>query len=114
MSHWTLGVLAVLALASRPFATDAEAGLAGQAGSALAPFGRLSAVQSAQLGGECWYHDGWNGPGWYQCGNEWNAGLGWIGPIAPFVPAIRRHHHHHHHGAGSGTLRVPHNAYRGA
>jgi hypothetical protein len=36
-------------------------------------------------------YNGWNGPGYYQCGNEWNNGLGWIGPVAPIVgPAIRR------------------------
>jgi hypothetical protein len=27
----------------------------------------------------CWYDDGWNGPGWYWCGNEWITGYGWGG-----------------------------------
>ncbi len=27
----------------------------------------------------CWYDDGWNGPGWYCCGDEWIAGYGWGG-----------------------------------
>jgi hypothetical protein len=28
----------------------------------------------------CWYEDGWNGAGWYQCGYVWNKGYGWGGP----------------------------------
>jgi hypothetical protein len=113
MSHWTLRVLALLMLAYPPFANEAEAGLAGQAASALASFGRSSPVQSIQLGGDCWYHDGWNGPGWYRCGNEWNSGLGWIGPIAPFfAPAIRRHHHHRY-GAANANHWGPHNPHQG-
>ena len=51
-------------------------------GSDFASFGRLSPVQTVQFGGSnCYYADGWNGRGWYQCGNEWNDGFGWIGPF---------------------------------
>ncbi len=28
----------------------------------------------------CWYEDGWNGAGWYQCGYAGRKGLGWGGP----------------------------------
>lgn len=27
----------------------------------------------------CWYDDGWNGPGWYWCGQYLSPGLGWGG-----------------------------------
>src|SRR5262249_24792214 len=27
----------------------------------------------------CWYDDGWNGPGWYWCGERANRGVGWVG-----------------------------------
>jgi hypothetical protein len=75
-------------------ADGAEAGLVG---SALASFARSSPVQTVQFGGSsCYYTDGWNGRGWYQCGNEWNDGFGWIGPFNLNTfggSAIRRHHH---------------------
>ena len=95
MSSLTSRSLAILALASLPFANGAEAGVPG---SPLFSFGRLSLVQKAQYdGGGCWYDNGWNGPGWYQCGNEWNSGVGWIAPFGStgFIGyAIRRHHRH--------------------
>ena len=30
----------------------------------------------------CWYGDGWNGAGWYQCGYGWRRGYGWGGPYS--------------------------------
>ncbi len=27
----------------------------------------------------CWYDDGWNGPGWYWCGQYLTSGIGWGG-----------------------------------
>jgi hypothetical protein len=27
----------------------------------------------------CWYDDGWNGPGWYWCGQYLTRGIGWGG-----------------------------------
>ncbi|HEX4370071.1 MAG TPA: hypothetical protein VH019_01900 [Rhizomicrobium sp.] len=27
----------------------------------------------------CWYDGGWNGPGWYYCGDPWQHGFGWGG-----------------------------------
>ena len=96
MSRWTLRILAPLALAWSAFAA-ADGAEAGLVGSALASFGRLSPVQTVQFGGSnCYYADGWNGRGWYQCGNEWNDGFGWIGPFNLNTlggSAIRRHHH---------------------
>jgi hypothetical protein len=95
------------------FASGAEAGVGESGGSALSSFGRLSPAQKVQYGGDCWYDNGWNGPGWYQCGNEWNNGLGWVGPFGSngFVgAAIRRHHHH---GVGVGHSQAPNNLYRG-
>jgi hypothetical protein len=80
-----------LALSSFAVANGAEAGVIG---SALSSFGRSSPAQTVQFGGaNCYYADGWNGRGWYQCGDEWSDGFGWIGPYNTFGDsAIRRHH----------------------
>jgi hypothetical protein len=29
----------------------------------------------------CWYDDGWNGPGWYWCGQYLTRGIGWGGGV---------------------------------
>jgi hypothetical protein len=96
MSRWALRILGYVALALAAFAV-ADGAEAGLVGSALASFGRLSPVQTVQFdGSNCYYADGWNGHGWYQCGNEWNDGFGWIGPFNLNTfggSAIRRHHH---------------------
>jgi hypothetical protein len=98
MSHSTSRILAylALALASLTVVDGAGASVGGMSGSALSSFGRLSPVQTVQYGGSnCYYAEGWNGRGWYQCGNQWNDGFGWIGPFNLNTfggPAIRRHH----------------------
>jgi hypothetical protein len=93
MSSSTSRILAfaTLALLSFAVANGAEAAVIG---SAFASFGRSSPVQTVQFGGvNCYYSDGWNGRGWYQCGDEFNDGFGWIGPVNTFGgSAIRRHH----------------------
>ena len=83
MSRSRLRVLGYLALASALFVSGAEAGVGASSGGAFSSFGRLSPVQTVQDGGDCWYDNGWNGPGWYQCGNEWNNGLGSVGAFSP-------------------------------
>jgi hypothetical protein len=89
----TSRILALLALAPFAVANGAEAGVIG---SALFSFGRSSPAQTVQFGGSnCYYAEGWNGRGWYQCGDEWNDGFGWIGPFNLNTfggSAIRRHH----------------------
>ncbi|HEY1783722.1 MAG TPA: hypothetical protein VGG79_25400 [Roseiarcus sp.] len=95
MSHRTWRVLAYCVLALAPFADGAEAGVGDSSGSGLAPFGRFSPTQKAQVdGGDCWYDNGWDGPGWYPCGNEWNnlGGAGSFGPGGFVAPTFRRHH----------------------
>jgi hypothetical protein len=95
MPRPTFRILAYLALALAPFASAADAGV-GDTSGALSSFGRLSPMQTVQYGGDdCWYDNGWNGPGYYPCGNEWSNGLGGAGPGSSIlVPAIRRHHRH--------------------
>ncbi len=90
MCRRTLRILAPLALLA-PLAGSAEAGVGDSSVGALSPFGRLSLVQTVQYGGDCWYANGANGPGYYPCGDEWNNALGGGAPIVG--PAIRRHHH---------------------
>jgi hypothetical protein len=95
MSSLTSRILALLALAPFAVANGAEAGVIG---SALSPFRRSLPAQTVQFSGSnCYYAEGWNGRGWYQCGDEWNHGFGWIGPFNLNTlggPAIRRHHPH--------------------
>ena len=116
MAHWILRILTYLALALASFASGAEAGAGDSSGSALSSFGRLSLVQKAQynsFGSNCYYDDGWNGRGWYRCGDEWNNSFGWIGPFGStgFIgPAIRRHHRH---GVGVLHPAAPRPVYRG-
>jgi hypothetical protein len=72
-------------LVSLLFAARAKAGV-GLAAETLGSLWRVprpvERIQYYVLGGDdyCWYPDGWEGPGWYQCGYEWNYGLGWGGP----------------------------------
>jgi hypothetical protein len=93
MSSSTLRILGHVALALSAFAV-ADGAEAGMIGSDFASFGRLSPVQTVQFGGgNCYYADGWNGRGWYQCGNEWSDGFGWIGPFNLNTFGGRRHRH---------------------
>ena len=97
MSSLILRILAYLALAwaSIAVANGAEAGVMG---SALSSFGQLLPGQTIQFGSSnCYYPEGWNGRGWYQCGDEWNDGFGWIGlfNLNTFGgSALQRHHQH--------------------
>ena len=43
----------------------------------------LNIVELAHMMGHhnyCWYEDGWNGAGWYQCGYAGRKNYGWGGP----------------------------------
>ena len=96
MSSSTLRILGYLALALSAFAV-ADGAEAGLVGSPLSSFGHSSPVQTVQFdGSNCYYAEGWNGRGWYQCGDQWNYGFGWIDPfnLNTFGAAIRRHHRH--------------------
>jgi hypothetical protein len=93
MARLTLRFLAYPGLAFALVASDAEAGVGAASGGTLSSFARLSAVQTVQYDGGCWYDNGWNGPGYYPCGNEWNSR-----PDTPSssitVPPFRGRHRH--------------------
>ena len=43
----------------------------------------LNIIEAARMWNDqsyCWYGDGWNGAGWYQCGYAKRRGYGWGGP----------------------------------
>jgi hypothetical protein len=85
-------LLVYLTLAAAPFGI-ADAGVGDMSGG-VSSSGRLSLVQTVQSG-DCWYDNGWNGPGYYPCGDEWNSRPDVAGSAAPIIiPAFRRHHHH--------------------
>ncbi len=74
---------ALVAAASLPLATVADAAVAYSGQGAADLQQSLTPVEKAQFffGGNnyCWYAGGWHGPGWYYCGFAWNNGLGWGG-----------------------------------
>ncbi len=50
----------------------------------------------------CWYDDGWNGPGWYWCGQYLSSGIGWGGGYG------WHHWHGGHPGGGhAAVMRMP-------
>ena len=66
-------------------ADGAVAGPGNSAGDAQLTVKGLSHVERTQYyafgnNDYCWYDDGWQGPGWYLCGDEWSNGFGWGGP----------------------------------
>jgi hypothetical protein len=74
----------IVALVSSPFSAHAQApgGLsAGDLAASLQLGQPLERVQYFSLGGNdyCWYSGGWNGPGWYECGDQGIYGFGWGG-----------------------------------
>jgi hypothetical protein len=116
MPRSTLPFLVCLGLAFALLAGGAEAGAGAMSGGALLSFARLSAVQRAQYDGGCWYDNGWNGAGYYPCGNEWNSRPD--GPASSIVtPPFRRHRHGHfvaHPKAPSPLYPGPPKPQRGA
>jgi hypothetical protein len=60
-----------------------EAGAMPGGGPGKAALEQIGVVEQAQYsyGGKdyCWYDDGWNGPGWYVCGQYTVRGVGWGG-----------------------------------
>ena len=86
---------ALLALLSLPISNAAIAGVAENMGGVADLLKRTAPVTKAQYyssddGGLCWYDQGWRGPGWYLCGDEWDYGVGWFG--------LHRNRHRHLHG----------------
>ena len=87
---------ALLAFFSLPLSNAAIAGVADNAGGVVDLLKRTAPVMKAQYessDGYCWYDQGWRGPGWYLCGDEWDNGVGWGGGF--------RNRHRYLHGFGS-------------
>jgi hypothetical protein len=79
-----IGKALIVALVSPPFSAHAQArgGLsAGNLAASLQLGQPIERVQYFSLGGNdyCWYSGGWNGPGWYECGDQEIYGFGWGG-----------------------------------
>ena len=102
--------LTVLALMSLPISNAAIAGVAENMGGVADLLKGAAPVTKAQYdssdaGGLCWYDQGWRGPGWYLCGDEWDYGVGWFG--------LHRNRHRHLHGiAIAHPVRESHRAVR--
>jgi hypothetical protein len=80
-----LSAVALLSLIPSILANPARAGVGDHAGSLFSSLQQSSPVEAIQYyslnnSDYCWYGAGWQGPGWYSCGYEWNDGLGWGGP----------------------------------
>src|SRR5215467_12171628 len=76
----SIGMSAALALAGL---ISGEAGAMPVGGAGKGALERIDLIDKAQYsyGGKdyCWYDDGWNGPGWYVCGQYTVRGVGWGG-----------------------------------
>jgi hypothetical protein len=100
----------LLALLSLPISNAAIAGVAENMGGVADMLKRTAPVTKAQYdtsddGGLCSYDQGWRGPGWYLCGDEWDYGVGWFG--------LHRNRHRHLHGiAIAHPVRESHRAVR--
>jgi len=72
--------LAAAGLMSAGLGQRAEAAPMGAPEALRTAIHSLSLTENAQYlwGGRqyCWYDDGWNGPGWYWCGNYLTSGIG--------------------------------------
>ncbi|MFZ0205347.1 MAG: hypothetical protein WAL59_04315, partial [Roseiarcus sp.] len=100
----------LLALLSLPISNAAIAGVAENMGGVPDMLKRTAPVTKAQYdssddGDLCWYDQGWRGPGWYLCGDEWDYGVGWFG--------LHRNRHRHLHGiAIAHPVRESHHGVR--
>ena len=102
----------LLALLSFPLANAATAGVFERAGGAVDPLLRSAPVTRVQYdvsdaGDFCWYDQGWRGPGWYLCGDEWDAGVGWGGPYGWNGWGGHRRRHHRWHNFGGARPATP-------
>jgi hypothetical protein len=112
---------AVVAIVFLAIANGAHAGVGDHAGGALSSLTFMSPVEKAQYyslddnSNYCWYNNGWQGPGWYMCGDEWLNGFGWGGPYGwngwGGGNLIRRHGSH---GIGVWHPGAPNKVFGGA
>lgn len=75
--------LAGALIAGVGFVGSAYAATVGQPDGTRAAGEPLTIVEPVHMMGHhnfCWYEDGWNGSGWYQCGYAGLNGQGWGGP----------------------------------
>ena len=80
-----LSAVALLSLIPSISANPARAAVGEHAESLFSSLRNSSPVEAIQYyslnnSNYCWYDAGWQGPGWYSCGYEWDDGLGWGGP----------------------------------
>ncbi len=84
--------LASALIAGVALISSAQAGPVGLPGGTWAAIDHRNIVEPANMMGHhdyCWYEDGWNGAGWYQCGyaglkdQGWGGPYGWNGWAAP-------------------------------
>ncbi len=82
-SSYAVVIVAIVFLA---IANGAQAGVGEYARGAPLSLKFMTPVEKAQYyslddnSNYCWYNNGWQGPGWYLCGDEWLNGFGWGGP----------------------------------
>jgi hypothetical protein len=71
------------------------------------PAGAVDQIDMTNNVALCFYIDGWNGPGMYQCGYRLRRGYGWHGRRHAPPPRMHRHvaprhgHSHSHRSGGS-------------
>ena len=121
MSRKSSSAVAIVAIVFLAVANGAHAGVGDHAGGALSSLKFVSPVEKAQYyslddnSNYCWYNNGWQGPGWYLCGDAWLNGFGWGGPYGwngwGGGNRIRRHGSH---GIGVWHPGAPNKVFGGA
>src|SRR5271169_3093106 len=84
-SRVAICAVALLPLISSISPNPARAGVGDYSETSLSSLRHSSPIEAIQYyslnnSNYCWYDAGWQGPGWYSCGYEWDDGLGWGGP----------------------------------
>jgi hypothetical protein len=98
-----------------PFSFAAQAAVGSDGEAVAEAWNRATPIKNAQYYSfdgvdYCWYDDGWQGPGWYWCGYDWDTGYGWGGPYGwngwggGYFWWRHRHDHDHDHDHGHGVF----------
>jgi hypothetical protein len=106
MRKFVMALATVAAIAGASLIGSAQAAPVGLPDGVRTATAHLNIIEAAHMWNDqsyCWYGDGWNGAGWYQCGYATRRGYGWGGPMGWHGWGMRMGRHHmggwrHHMG----------------
>jgi hypothetical protein len=106
MRKFVIASVATAAMISASLIGSAQAAPVGLPDGVRTAIDRLNIIEATRMWNDqsyCWYDEGWNGAGWYQCGYAKRRGYGWGGPMGwhGWGMGMGRHHmsgRRHHMG----------------